>query len=90
MTAYGIASLRLGRRGGSETYTSRRYTTFGLGLDLVYVQFDYARILGESVTQRVTGAIPAGYDRSIRYDGTSYFRVTVPFPLNGEYDGNWW
>ena len=90
VTAYGIASLRLGRRGGSETYTSRRYTTFGLGLDLVYVQFDYARILGESVTQRVTGAIPAGYDRSIRYDGTSYFRVTVPFPLNGEYDGNWW
>jgi hypothetical protein len=83
-TVYGIASLRIGRRGGNETYTNRRYTTFGVGLDLVYVRLDYARVLGDPISESSTSAFVADYG------GTSYFRVTVPFPLNGEHDGNWW
>jgi hypothetical protein len=50
-------------------------TVAGVGLDLVYVQIDYANVVASSATDR---------------DELSYLRVTASLPLDGQFDRHWW
>ena len=81
VSLYGIASVRVGHRNTDSDYTFRSYTAVGVGLDLVYARIDYAAAVSEdSEAEFLFGG----------YGDLSYFRLTVPIPLNGEYAGNWW
>jgi len=74
VSAYEIVDLRIGRSQVGEETGLPRYTTFGVGLDLVYVRLDYA------------GTVAASFDAT---EDRSAFRVTAMIPLNGKYENNW-
>jgi len=74
VSAYEIVDLRIGRSQVGEETGLPRYTTFGVGLDLVYVRFDYA------------GTVAASFDAT---EDRSAFRFTAMIPLDGSYENNW-
>lgn len=74
VSAYEIVDLRIGRNQVGENTGFSSYTTFGVGVDLVYVRLDYAGTLSS---------------RSETLDDRSAFRVTAMIPLNGSYENNW-
>jgi hypothetical protein len=74
VSAYDIVDLRIGRSQVGEDTGLAAYTTFGVGLDLVFVRFDYAGTLG------------ARFDRA---EDRSALRFTAMIPLDGRYENNW-
>ncbi len=74
VSAYDIVDLRIGRSQVGEETGFPAYTTFGVGLDLVYVRFDYA------------GTLDARFERA---GDRSAFRLTTMIPLDGSYANNW-
>lgn len=74
VSAYEVVDLRVGRSQVGDETGIPRYTTFGVGLDLVYARFDYA------------GTVASSFDLT---DKRSAFRVTAMIPLNGTYEDNW-
>jgi len=74
VTALDVVSVRVGRNFVDDTFIVSE-TVAGIGLDLVYVQIDYASVLASSATDR---------------DELSYLRVTASLPLDGRFDRHWW
>lgn len=81
MSVYGIGSVRVGRRSTDSDYALQSYTAVGVGLDLVYAEIDYSvAVSDDEQAEFLFGG----------FEDLSYVRVTVPIPLSGKYENNWW
>ena len=74
VTGFGVFTLRYGQRFAPSPLTPEGYRAFGVGIDLYFVEVDYASTLSA--------------DDSL--EETTYIRITGRIPLNGSDARNFW